>query len=147
MDTLLHSLPFAFISFEPWMISIVIPVAGMIFAGVLIVSGMYFQNRKREMWHQTARIALEKGQPLPAFPEAKVAEVMQAVNAAHPPQPRWRGLMIGGLINLGVGVGMFVALSQIPNARFNVGYFGAIPGFIGLGLLVGAIVDYATEKK
>jgi len=93
------------------------------------------------MWHQTARIALEKGQPLPPMGEngelAKPGE----------PMPRWRGLMIGGLINLGVGAGLYIALGAIPNTAFNVGLFGCIPFFIGVALLVGAIIEALAARK
>ena len=133
----------AVLGLEPWMIAFVVPVAALIFAGVIAVSAMYFQHRRRELWHQTARIALEKGQPLPSDPDNP-----NPINpATGQPVPRWRGLLIGGVVNLGVGLGLFVALSQIPNVRFNLGYFGAIPGFIGLGLLVAAFVDYYADKK
>jgi hypothetical protein len=37
-----------------------IPLAGIILPGVITVSGMYFHNRRREMWYETARIAPRK---------------------------------------------------------------------------------------
>ncbi len=153
MHTILHYLPIAMLGLEPWMVAIVVPVAGLIFAGVLIVSGMYFQHRRREMWHQTARIALEKGQPLPpsyepvGLSEDVKERMAEAAVAASNPGPRWRGYLIGGLINVGVGGGLFMALSQIPNTNFNVGYFGLIPLFIGVALLIGAVVEGMLTRK
>lgn len=141
MDTLLHGLHLGFLNLQPWMIAIIMPIAGLVFAAIFGVSGMYFHHRKQELWHQTARLALEKGQPLPPF-----GEMAEAVKATSP-QSRWRGLMIGGLINLGVGAGLFVALSQLPNTSFNLGYFGCIPGFIGLALLIGALVEGLVARN
>ncbi|MDO8540925.1 MAG: sigma-70 family RNA polymerase sigma factor [Opitutaceae bacterium] len=43
-------------------------VGGLSFTAFVIVSTFYFQHRKRQLWHETARLALEKGQPLPALP-------------------------------------------------------------------------------
>lgn len=123
------------------MIAIIMPIAGLLFAAVFGLSGMYFHHRKQELWHQTARLALEKGQPLPPFGD--MAEVTKTAN----PSSRWRGLMIGGLINLGVGAGLFVSLAQIPTASFNLGYFGCIPGFIGLALLLGAVVEGLASRN
>ena len=37
-------------------------LAGMGIGLVFGVLGMYFAHRRRVMWHETARIALEKGQ-------------------------------------------------------------------------------------
>ena len=138
----LHSLPFAFLDLEPWMIAIVVPVAGLIFAGAIIFIAMHFNHRRQELWHQTARLALEKGQPLPAFDSAGRAEMAQTARA----QPRWRGYLIGGMINIAVGAGMFVALSQISNTSFNVGYFGFIPLFIGVALLLGAVIEGLASR-
>ena len=64
-------LPLALFGLEPWIIGIVIPVAGLIFAGAIAISAMYFKNRQRELWHETARVALEKGQPLPPMPDSE----------------------------------------------------------------------------
>lgn len=133
------------------MISIVVPVVGLVFAGVIIVTTFYFKHRERELWHQTARVALEKGQPLPVLPDSAgfgdAAAAVKAATAANN-QPRWRGYLIGGLINLAVGAGLFVSLSQISGASFNVGYFGCIPGFIGIALLLGAVIEaFASRHK
>jgi len=141
MDSVLHHLHFSFLNLQPWMIAIIMPIAGLFFAAVFGISGMYFHHRKQELWHQTARLALEKGQPLPTF-----GDVVEPAAPATP-QTRWRGLMIGGLINLGVGAGLFVALGQLPNASFNVGYFGCIPGFIGIALLIGALVEGLASRS
>lgn len=42
-----------------------LPIAGIILAGVITVSGMSFHHRRREMGHETAHVALERGQPRP----------------------------------------------------------------------------------
>lgn len=141
MDSVLHHLHLGFLNLQPWMIGIIMPIAGLLFAAVFGLTGMYFHHRKQELWHQTARLALEKGQPLPPF--ADIAEPTKVAT----PSSRWRGLMIGGLINLGVGAGLFVALAQIPTTSFNLGYFGCIPGFIGLALLLGAVVEGLASRN
>lgn len=141
----LTPLPVGFLDLQPWSISVIIPLAGMILAGVIIVTTMYFGHRRQELWHQTARIALEKGQPLPPFPDAPGLHEA-AANSANT-QPRWRGYMIGGLINLAIGAGLFVSLSRISGTPFNVGYLGCIPGFIGIALLLGAGIEASASRN
>jgi hypothetical protein len=146
----LHSLPSIFagifgIDMSAGQLSaIVIPVAAIILAGVCAVSGMYFHNRRRELWHETARIALEKGQPLPPLdPEqtAEVQEVRKARDANHDVR--------GGMVLIAVGAGLWLMLGAIsPNAR----YIGAIPGFIGVALLLYAVLfgrkpDNSSDDK
>ncbi len=49
------------------LLGLILPLAGIALAGVVVVCSLYFQHRRREMWHETARVALEKGQPLPPW--------------------------------------------------------------------------------
>jgi hypothetical protein len=144
----LTSLPLAFLDLQPWSITLIIPIASMILVGVIIVTMMYFGHRRQELWHQTARIALEKGQPLPPLPDGVgLGDATSATGAANS-QPRWRGYLIGGLINVAIGAGLFVSLSQISGTPFNVGYLGCIPGFIGIALLLGAGIEaFASRNK
>lgn len=141
----LTSLPTAVLDLQPWSITLIIPIAGMILAGVIIVTTMYFGHRRQELWHQTARLALDKGQPLPPLPEGNMGRG-DATAASN--QPRWRGYLIGGLINLAIGAGLFVSLSHIAGTPFNVGYLGCIPGFIGIALLLGAAIEgFASRSR
>lgn len=127
----------AFLNLEPWSVAILIPVAGMIFAGVIIVCTMYYNNRRRELWHETARLALEKGQPLPALP-----------NDDEPHRRRHddRGNDIrDGLICIGVGLGLYLFLGSFIGR--SLGYVGAIPGFIGVALLLHGVFAAFTRRK
>ncbi len=135
LDSLAQHL--AAVNLEPWSIAILIPVAGMIFAGVIIVSTMYYNNRRRELWHETARLALEKGQPLPALPSDDA-----------PPRRRHeeRGNDIrDGLICIGVGLGLYLFLGGLVGQ--SLGYVGAIPGFIGVALLLHGLFTAFTKRK
>jgi hypothetical protein len=109
------------------------------FTFLIAVAVFYFQNKERERWHATARLALEKGQPIPSeHPEM-----------ADPGLGRHRqrmGLIIAGLVNLGVGVALFLGMSALPDGRV-ARYFVAIPGFVGAGLLVSALIDHFLAPK
>lgn len=137
----MHDLPaslFAFLNFEPWMIAIVVPAAGMIFAGVIVVSDMYFKNQRRAMWHETARIALEKGQPVPPLPDD--------VARGEPSRPMGATNDIrAGLICIAAGAALYVFLGSFIDR--GLGLVGAIPGFIGVALLLFGLVRLPSERK
>lgn len=117
---------------------LLIPIAGIVLAGVITVCGMYFHNRRREMWHETARIALEKGQPLPPLgPEQSEAdEKPKDRDANHDVR--------GGLVLIAVGAGLWMMFTGIaPGLR----YIGAIPGFIGVALLLYALLAAMFRRK
>ena len=110
--------------------NILIPLAGIILAGVIVVSAMYFHYRRREMWHQTARLALEKGQPLPSLPND------QAPNRNQRRDGNTNDIR-AGLILLATGAGLYVFLGTFLGR--GLGYVGAIPGFIGVALLLNGL--------
>jgi hypothetical protein len=120
-------------------IAIVIPVAALILAGVIVVSALYFQNRRRELWHETARLALEKGQPLPAIPDEDATSAQRQRE-----QDDGTNDFRAGLILLGTGIGLFFFLGRF--VKHELGYVGAVPGFIGLGLLLFGILRLVLKR-
>lgn len=122
-----------------------IAIAGLLFGGTIAVVAMILHHRRQRLWHETARIALEKGQPIPALREDELA-----------PQPppgmsyaewlrlrreheRGHGLR-GGLVLIAVGVGMLLMLG--PG-----NYVGAIPGLIGVALIVSALLERFMSRR
>lgn len=134
----LPSLHLAFLNIQPWSIAIIVPVAGLIFAAAIIITTMYFQNRRQEMWHQTARLALEKGQPLPALPDRTAPS-----HASSPQEQGWNDLR-GGLVLVGTGAGLYLFLGTFLH---GLGYLGAIPGLIGVALLITGLVRLIVSPK
>jgi hypothetical protein len=111
-----------------WSVAVIVPVAGMVFGGVMAISAMYFKNRERQLWHETARIALEKGQPLPVSDDAP-----ECGRPGASRRPAHRDLR-AGLVLLGLGAGLFLFLQSVDDGK--AAYVGAIPGFIGVSLLL-----------
>ncbi len=115
-----------------------IPLAAFVLAGVITVAAMYFRHRRRELWHETARIALEKGQPLPPQNPDEDDEVETSTEhrtADHDVR--------GGLILIAVGAGLWVMFGAMsPSLR----YVGAIPGFIGVALLLFALLTRKNRQ-
>lgn len=126
------------LNLEPWSIAIIIPVAGLIFAGVIIVTTFYFKHRQRELWHQTARLALEKGQPLPPWPQEETADRSSRGESAGDD-------LRAGLICLAAGIGIYLFLGNFIS--HSLGYVGAIPGFVGVALLISGVVRLLVGRK
>lgn len=103
----------------------------VIFSFVIIVVLMKSIARVHHarMWHETARIAIEKGQPLPP-----------AVYRNCSPLRDSRRVLLGGLILIGVGAALYLA----PNSPGGH-WIGAIPGFIGLAMVLYCLVTRGSD--
>ena len=55
------------------------------------------------------------------------------------------GYLVGGLVNMGVGIGLMVFLAGISNEKPTLGLVGLIPFLIGVALLISAYL--AIPKK
>lgn len=130
-------------------IPLFIPIVVVVFGGLTAIFALYFHNQRQAMWHETARVALEKGQPIPPMPASGDArqsslQVTPAEWEETKLKQRYHGYLIGGLVNLAVGIGLFVFLSQFAG---KVGYVGAIPGCVGVALLIGAAIVGKSDSK
>lgn len=120
----------------PW-IGIIAIVGGMLLAAIVIVGGLIFAHRRQALWHETARIALERGQPLPPLPDTHE-------DPAEPARGSARDLR-SGLISLGTGIGLFLFLDAMLGRW--MAWVGAIPGFVGLALLIFGGVSLLLERR
>ena len=127
-----------------------IPIS-LFFVGMAItVASLYFKNQSRRMWHETARIALEKGQPIPADPsdpqEAVAPKATSAQIASR--QSSGRGDIKAGLILLAVSAGLYFGFKDLNGDIHSMPTFVIyVPGFIGVALLINALITFLTTKK
>jgi hypothetical protein len=105
--------------------------SGIIFGGL----GMYFHHRRQALWHETARIALEKGQPLPPLQDGPTDK----------PDDHKNNDFRGGLVLVAVGAGLYLFLNAFLGHAF--GLVGAIPGFIGVALLLYGLLNVLFGRK
>jgi hypothetical protein len=139
---LMHSPFLGMFEVSEHVIGLVALIGSLGFTAVLFVTVLYFQSKKRQMWHETARLALEKGQPLPPWPNTdeelklrpppgtSLAE-WEAIRRAR----EQRGSLKAGLILIAVGVGLYIMMQ--PQGIL----VGAIPGLIGVALIVHALIE------
>jgi hypothetical protein len=107
------------------------------FVIVLCAIGQYFRWKRSKLWHETARLALEKGQPLPQSP------LDNASGCAVNPDRRlgtWCDIRCG-LIWIAVGVALYYALPAGNNS------WAAIPFFVGVAKLLFGVFSLLLSGK
>lgn len=104
----------------------------VIFAFVLcvIIIKQISRYQRARLWHDTARLALEKGQPLPADAAEKLTsrEFQRRCATRFGRDDHWCYLR-RGLIQLAVGVALYIAMDE---GRM----WALIPGLIGVANLI-----------
>ena len=134
--------------------ALLISIAGMALAGVIVVAALVFEHHKRRLWHETARAALEKGQPLPTYPGAQKQEIekswhefaMNQASAHHSfRRSRWRCDLRRGLVLLAIGAAVYMARPPSWTPGWDLAIY--IPGFIGAALLLNALFSAIFSPK
>lgn len=130
----------ALLDLSPYALSLGFAVVSMIFGGAMGIAGMYFHHQRQRLWHETARIALEKGRPLPNLGDAKDHRRDKSRDGSN------RHDLRAGLILIGVGAGIYLFFESVGGAH-GPRFIGAIPGFIGVALLLHALLNAVLPKK
>lgn len=110
---------------------------GMLIPLVVGTTAIVMKSRERQMWHETARLALEKGQPMPPFPS-------RDEDRRRFRERRERNDLRAGLIMIGIGAGIYLFLAAAGNGEAR--FIGTIPGFIGVALLLSGLVGAMLGK-
>ena len=115
---------------------ILVPLSPFLLVAALVLVPAYFKSKERQKMQETLRLAIEKGQPLPAEVVDAMSTNVQTLRL--PPSPA-RDLRIG-IIWMGVAIGFAafgVALGfEEPDAVFPIVACACFPGFIGLAFIV-----------
>jgi hypothetical protein len=125
---------------------LLIPLGAFAMVAVISITTHLFKNAERQRWHETARIALEKGQQIPSMPNIAddvVAPDKTGVAGRH---KQVMGLVTAGLINVAVGIGLFFGLAHMPGAQ-EARYFALIPGLIGAALLIAGLINASLYRR
>ncbi len=127
------ALPLALLAlFDPqrWVV-IIMPLAGISLGAIAIIGGMWIADRNRRLRHETIRLALEKGQPIPEFILNEDAHGRRS----HQPRNDRRT----GLILIGVAIGLYLFFRSVGGSAGS--WLAAIPGFIGVALLLNWLLE------
>ena len=124
-DSPISTDPFASIS--PEHIAVLIPVVAVLGGVCIAIAARIIAGRNKDLEHRERLIAMEKGLPLPE-PEQEVKKPVHSSRRAS------------GLVMLGIGLALTIALRATPDAEHAWGW-GLIPLFIGMGLIIAAVLD------
>lgn len=140
MKNLFHAVLGSF-NGPPIMYVMLVPIMVIVIFAIIVVINMALKNQERERWHETARLAIQKGVPLPPMPEDA-----QAVDVPRSRHKQRMGLITSGLVNIGVGFGVFLGLSHIDGVG-GVRFWGLIPSLIGIALVLAAVIDILLSRN
>jgi hypothetical protein len=102
---------------------------------LVLISG-FFRQRRQELWHETARLALEKGQPLP---DRDIVADRCSRRWANRWSPWWE--LRRGLVLIAVGAALYYCLAGDSRG------FAAIPAFIGVAYLLLGLFGLMRSDK
>jgi hypothetical protein len=121
---------------------VLIPLAALIVGGVIAVVAMVLSHQRRKLWHETARLALEKGQPLPSPEPEHHADTPSAKDERREHDLR------GGLVLIGVGLGLYLFFLHLsPPGIYGLAFLATIPGFIGIALILHWLITALLRSK
>jgi len=106
----------------------------------VIIAWRYFNSKERMKMQETIRLAIDKGQPLP--PEVIDAISREAAPRASPQRDLRRGIVWIAVALGMIGFAYALGYSDGGEAFWPVIGLAAFPGFIGLALVIMAILGH-----
>lgn len=107
-----------------------IPIIGLFIPIVAIIANYLTRRDILKSWHEQRMAAIAKGVELPPNP----SELTEGL-AVRPIRPE--AYLLGGLILLAIGGGLALVLWQLRSMMpVNLTIVGAVPGLIGLALVI-----------
>jgi uncharacterized protein DUF6249 len=125
------------------LVSVVAIITPFAFLTTIVVIKLINSRKRAELQHETIRLALEKGQPLPA-------ELLNGpVTTEKKPKPNDRK---DGLILIAVGTGIYFFLSAVGNSTDkplieSARWAGLIPGLIGVAMIISWYLDRGRDSN
>lgn len=124
--------------------ALLIPIISILMPIFIVGIVMYFRAKDRAEVQKTIRMAIEKGQPLPPEYLDSLQKSGATIGKMKTPVNDIRS----GLILMAVALGL-VVMDYVGNDYTfeTLSGIAAIPGFIGVALLIMGIVGLNTQKK
>lgn len=143
LETVVHALQRTsfFAMTPPTFVIVVLPLAGIALGALGLVGGLWFTDRNRRRRHETIRLALEKGVPIPDT-LLNEDEHGRRVAPQNPGGKSARNDLRSGLITFSVGVGIFLFFLGVGAGGAE--WLAAIPAMIGLALMINGVIERFT---
>ncbi len=123
---------------------VLIPIAFVTAAVAVAVSAIYFHFQRQKLWHETVRLSLEKGVPLPPSWTDNTRPFGPECDARWSRRSPFRDLRTG-LILVAIGLAISFQMSDGPGINWHSG--GAIPLYIGCAFLLSGAVGALFRRK
>ena len=116
---------------------VLVPLGSFAMIAAIVIVPRYLKSIERQKLQDTLRASIEKGAELPP-------EVVQALTSDVKPAPSPYRDLRAGVIWLGLAIGFaalgFAVSFEEPDALYPMLGVAAFPGFIGLALIILAVV-------
>ena len=121
----------------PEMIFVFLAVGAVaLFSFLAVASWADSRRREREMFYRSEAIKkIAETQGAGATTALEILREEERIAS----RKRRDGIRLGGLVNIGVGLGLMIFLGQLTGER-GISLVGLIPGFIGVALLLHSYV-------
>lgn len=123
---------------------VVIPIAFVTAAAVIAVSAIYFHFQRQKLWHETVRVSLEKGVPLPSALTDDMRSIGPGCEGRWGRRNPFRDLRTG-LVFVAVGLAISYQMSDSHGMNWHSG--GLIPLYIGCAFLLSAAIGAIFRPK
>jgi len=114
----------------------IVLIVGLVFCAIvavpILIGSLIYRNTQKRREAELIRLAIEKGQPAPNFPDAPVSKF---------------GTLKAALVWIAVGVGLILMVIVEDIFGWSGVAIGFIPLLIGLALLIGWNVERKHSEK
>lgn len=144
MNLLLPALPIAYV--DP----ILIPFFLFAIGGVIAVTAIITHHQRQRAWYEVVRLSIEKGQPLSQLSEFDPKSQTTGVRPlrSYPPLRTPRHDLRAALILIAVSAGLYFGFAELRSENVHIiPGFSFIPGFIGVALLINALIGVVFPPK
>lgn len=118
--------------------------------GIIAVVSIITHHQRQRAWYEVVRLSIEKGQPLSQLSEfdpKSLASAIRPVTFSQPLRTPRRDLR-SALILIAVSAGLYFGFAELNSENIRVfPGFALIPGFIGVALLINALIGVVFPPK
>lgn len=122
----------------PYRFALALPIIVVLGGVALAIVAVIFQAKRKHLEHLERIKAIEKG----IEPPPNTVKELPRKESMTPERLRRHGL-----IWLFVGIGYIVMMLLLPEQAYYGAPVGAIPLFVGIGLLVAAAIEFRAKRQ